>query len=45
MPDMGWPAPLDCRCTVPGRPAAVLHKAEDFPHSTEAESEYPTLAF
>ena len=27
VPDMGWPAPLDCRCTVPGRPAAVLHKA------------------
>ena len=39
MPEVVWQAPPDTRLEVPGRPAAALHKAADFAHRTEAESE------
>lgn len=35
VPKVGWPACLDCRPLVPGRPAAVLHKAAGCSRSTE----------
>ena len=38
-PEVGGPACPDCRPTVPGRPAASLHKAAGCPHRTAAESE------
>ena len=38
MPDMGWPALLDCRCTVPGRPAASLHKAAGYSRGSEVQA-------
>ena len=34
VPKVGWPACLDCRPLVPGRPAAVLHKAAGCSRST-----------
>ena len=39
MPEVVWQACPATRLEVPGRPAAALHKAADFSHCTEAESE------
>ena len=39
MPEVVWQACPATRLEVPGRPAAVLHKAADFSHRTEADSE------
>lgn len=39
VPEVVWQACPATRLEVPGRPAAVLHKAADFSHRTEADSE------